>query len=1167
MRQGPVFYDPKGKRQRALASGGGVAGLGVAVVSTIFVVSLFGASLVKPPLLSLTGTKPAKVLGIVPTKRRGGPSGGMLGKYRADLIKLVAESKKRTAATPGEAQRIIGFYNGDDAGYLSFTKNVGVLSHFMPQWLRVSQDGKELVSDDMDIDPNLANIRAKCRETGTKLEPILTNYEGKSFSGKTAHALLSNPVNMDHVATAIAKKLVAENMDGLNVDIESIEVRDRAAFVVFLTKLNEAFNSTSLELSVDLEAQTEPQWQARFVAACDFGVVMAYDEHDQAGDPGPISSWGWVDQTLQNTLAKVPANKLVLGIGAYSLDWAPGKPEENSSESYQEALTNAADNLEETKPKDRIKFDKDSLNAHYEYEDDDGHARTCWMQDAVTAYNAWTIGRARGVTGFAVWAMGEEDPTIWSFLDRQSSDFPDPVTSLEHIHYPYQVDNVGKGDLLTVKSRPSDGSRSVKFDPQTGLVTSLTYETFASPWVIEHHGYVEKGVVLTFDDGPDPNYTPRVLDILKREGVTATFFMIGERMEENPGLVQRVYAEGHEIGSHTFFHPDLGEVSDRRILLELNATQRSIESIVGRATTLFRPPYNADRDPANESEVHPIDIADFLGYTIVGESADPTDWDPVVHDAATGKFRPRTPGDVVRDTITQVKLFDQPAAKNRDAGNCVLLHDAGGNRENTVAALPGIIHELRARGYHFCSLSDLHSKQDKYQRWTLPSTRAELMPPVPESDRTIILLDRITFTTIFTFLQILAIAFVSAITLGVCRVLLITPLALAYERRNRKVRYDPEFRPPVSVVIAAYNEEQVIVTTIESVLASAYPVSEVIVVDDGSLDGTSDAVEGAFGDDPRVRLFRQANAGKAEALSHALAECRNELLVSVDADTQLPPESVGLLVRHFQDPKVGAVAGNVQVGNMRNVVTTWQGIEYTTSQNMDRRAYGLLNCITVVPGAIGCWRKSAIEAVGGHQSDTLAEDMDLTWRLRINGWRQETESEAYAFTEAPETIKTFFRQRFRWTYGTLQCLVKHRRALFRNGVFGWFALPVTWVFQIGFQVIAPLVDLQMLISLLGFVLAVVSPSGSQESSPLGQSIANLKEAGVLYMLMFGVELFSAFIAYRLEHKRIASLWWLFLQRFVYRQIMYAVIYKSLITALRGARQGWGKLDRTASVKI
>ena len=1165
MRQGPVFYDPKGKRQRVVASGGGVAGLVVAVVSTLFVISLFAASLVRP--VQVKGPSPKKPPW--PTNAHPDiPSGLVTGKYRADLIKLIADSKKRVAAMPGTAQRIIGFYNGDDAGYLSFTNHVKVLSHFMPQWLRLRANGTNVVTDDLDYDPNLVEIKARCKANETKLEPILTNYEGKEFSASTAHALLSNAVNMDRVAASITRKLVSEHMDGLNVDIEDIPPADRSAYVQFLSRLHNAFSAAGLELSVDLEAQVGADWQVKYVAPCDFGVLMAYDEHDENGAPGPISSWGFVEATLRTAVQKIPTNKLVLGIGAYSLDWAENEVGGASSMSYQEALTAAAENLGDVTPQKAVKFDPLTFNDYYEYEDDTDNNKphVCWMQDAISAYNAWSIGRDLGITGFSVWAMGEEDPSIWSFLDRQSSDFPNPVDNLEKIHFPYEVDNVGKGDLLVVKSRPADGRRQVSFDPKTGLISHVQYEKYASPWVIDHHGYLPKRVVLTFDDGPDPNYTPRILDILKQENVKATFFMIGEKMEENPRLVQRVYAEGHEIGSHTFFHPDLSLVSDRRIMLELNATQRSIESIVGRATIMLRPPYNADRDPANESEVHPISVADNLGYTIVGETSDPTDWNPVRQDPATGKFRPRTAQDIINDTITQVKLYDQPLKSNRDAGNCILLHDAGGPRENTVAALPGIIRELRTRGYVFCNVSDLQSEPNGKGGWK-PSSRDYLMPPVPDSDRTLILLDKIAFTTIFTFLQLLAIAFVTAITLGVGRVLFITPLALIYEHRQKRKVYDPAFQPPITVIIAAYNEEQVIEHTIQSVLASAYPVNEVVVIDDGSADGTSAAVTNAFGSDPRVRLFRQDNAGKAEALNHALAESSSEILISVDADTQLPPETIGLLVRHFSDPAIGAVAGNVQVGNMQNVVTTWQGIEYTTSQNMDRRAYGLLRCITVVPGAIGSWRKSAIVAVGGHQSDTLAEDMDLTWRLRTAGWVQETESEAYAYTEAPETIKTFFRQRFRWTYGTLQCLVKHRKALFKHGFFGWFALPVTWVFQIGFQVIAPLVDLQILISLLGFGLALFAGGSSQESSPLGQSVANLKEAGVLYMVLFGVELLSAVIAYRLERKRIASLWWLFLQRFVYRQIMYAVIYKSIITAIRGARQGWGKLDRTASVKM
>lgn len=1167
MRQGPVFYDPEGKRRRVVARSGGVAGLVVAVVSTVFIISLFVST------IAHNDPKQSRAPGIIPKRPKGDiPSGIVIGAYRAQLIKLISDSRKATAAQPPTAQRIIGFYNDNDAGYVSFTRNVNSLSHFMPQWLNLKPDGAAVDMSQLDYDRNLTDIKARCRANNVKLEPILTNYDDavKGFSRAMAHRLLSSPANMDRVVRALTIELTAQRMDGLNVDIEDIEPTDRPAYVSFLKRIKKAFVEPKLELSVDIEVQAGAAWQAKLVEPCDFGVLMAYDEHDESGTAGPIASWGFIESSLQDSLKLIPASKLVLGIGAYSLDWVEGSAGAQS-ESFQEALTNAADNLDEVKPSEALTFNSDSFNTFYRYEDDSVPNRPpvphiVWMQDGVSAYNAWVLGRAMGLSGFSVWSMGDEDPSIWSFLDRESSDFPNSLDHLQKIHFPYEVDNIGKGDILTVRAQPADGFRAVKFDAKTGLISRCAYEKYASPWVIEHHGYSSKRVVLTFDDGPDPTYTPQILDILRRENVKATFFMIGEKMEENPQIVQRVYAEGHEIGSHTFFHPDLGQVSDRRITLELNATQRSLESIVGRSTIMLRPPYNADRDPANDSEVHPIRIADNLGYIIVGETADPTDWDPDREDPKTGKHRPRTAKDIVDDTVAQVKVYDQPSEHNRDAGNCILLHDAGGPRENTIAALPGIIHELRARGYTFCTVGELPSRPGKGGPW-VPAGRDYLMPPIPDQDRTLILLDRIAFTTIFTFLKLLAIAFLTAISLGVGRALLITPLALAYERRQQRRVYNPEFSPPVTVVIAAYNEESVIVRTVQSVLASAYPIDEVVVVDDGSVDGTSDAIRNAFGGDARVRLFEQPNGGKAVALDHALRECRNDIMISVDADTQLPPETIGLLVRHFEDPKVGAVAGNVQVGNMKNVVTTWQGIEYTTSQNMDRRAYGLLKCITVVPGAIGSWRKSAVLEAGGHQNDTLAEDMDLTWRLQIAGWLQETESLAFAYTEAPETLKAFFRQRFRWTYGTLQCLVKHRKALFKYGFFGWFALPVIWTFQIGFQVIAPLVDLQIIISLIGFALALFANGGSQESSPLGQSIANMREAGLLYMVFFGVELLSALIAYKLEGKRPASLWWLFLQRFVYRQIMYAVIYKSLLTALRGARQGWGKLDRTASVKI
>ena len=340
MRQGPVFYDPKGKRQRVVASSGGVAGLVVAVVSTLFVISLFGASLSS---VKLPGSKG----GVIPTlKKPDVPSGVVTGNYRKQLIQLIAASRKRPTAKAATAQRIIGFYNQSDAGYQSFTENVGVLSHFMPQWIRLRADGAGIVTDDLDYDHNLADIKVRCKANGTKLEPILTNYEGHEFSAVTAHRFFSSPLNMDHVAAAITKKLLDEQMDGLNVDIEDVAPADRMAFVQFLNKLHTAFQNNALELSIDLEVQAGVDWQVKYIAPCDFGVLMAYDEHDENGPPGPISSWGFVGKSLRTALTKIPANKIVLGIGAYCLDWPENGVGDVKEESFQEALTAANDNLE-----------------------------------------------------------------------------------------------------------------------------------------------------------------------------------------------------------------------------------------------------------------------------------------------------------------------------------------------------------------------------------------------------------------------------------------------------------------------------------------------------------------------------------------------------------------------------------------------------------------------------------------------------------------------------------------------------------------------------------------------------------------------------------------------------------------------------------------------------
>jgi len=606
--------------------------------------------------------------------------------------------------------------------------------------------------------------------------------------------------------------------------------------------------------------------------------------------------------------------------------------------------------------------------------------------------------------------------------------------------------------------------------------------------------------------------------------------------------VRRIWREGHEIGNHSFTHPNIGLMPDSQARLELNATQRVLQSELNRSTLMFRPPYNADAEPTAEEEVKPIEQASKMNYVTVLEFIDPQDWNTVEHEK-DGSVKKRTADDMLKLTLDQLQT---------EKGSCILLHDGGGDRSETVRLIPMLIRELRARGYRFVMVSDL-----------INSTRDMVNPPVAASDTLLLANDRVVFEAIYLFELLLGVAFITAIILGALRVVFVTVLALIAKVRERRKKYDMSYRPSVSVVIAAYNEEKVIASTIRAVLANRYEPLEIIVVDDGSKDDTAGEVERNFGS--RVKLIRQENAGKAPALNRGIAEATGEILVSLDADTVFARDTIPLLVRHFADPLVGGVAGNVKVGNRMNPLTHWQSIEYITSQNLDRRAYATINSVTVVPGAVGAWRREAIVQAGGYLNDTMAEDMDLTWRVRRIGWKIETDSDAMGYTEAPDSFRALFKQRFRWAFGTLQSLWKHRRAVGRYGWFGRVMLPTLWLFQVVFQALSPLVDLQIVWTLGNVIHAWLRGELSHDWQPLPNALASLYLILFMYAFFFTIELIGSAVAFKLDREHPRPLLWLLWQRFLYRQLMYAVLLKSIQTAASGIRAGWGKLERKGTV--
>ncbi|PYS82153.1 MAG: polysaccharide deacetylase [Acidobacteria bacterium] len=1023
----------------------------------------------------------------------------------------------------------VGFYvNWDDSSYASLKSNINELDWLVPEWIRL-QDGDDPLA--RDIDPKALDLVRRERPAMPIL-PLVQNYRNEQWNPQLLARTVATEESRQRLIGALLKTVDENKFRGVTIDLEEVPASSQSNLYKFMQELHAAFQPRGL-LVAQAVPFDNPDWNYRAYAdTADYLMLMAYDQHWASSAPGSVAAENWFDQLLARRMRELDPSKTIVCVGNYGYDWS-NAGEEAPEVTFQEAVLAARDSGVE------IKFDPATRNPHFSYEEEDGTHHSVWFLDAVTIYNEMRASQQFHPAGFALWRLGSEDPSLWKVFGSTAQSSNDPAI-LRDIRYGYDIDFEGTGEILQVTAEPEDGSREIKVDGASGLVTSEQYTATPSSYVIQRTGDRPGLVALTFDDGPDAAWTPRVLDILKEEHVPASFFIISEYGQENPDLVRRIVAEGHDIGNHSYTHPNLGEIPGRVTDLELTATERLIESLTGRSTILFRPPYFGDAEPTTPDEVEPVVRARRLGYLTVGLHVDPDDW--------------ATPGadEIVKRTI---KGVTNQSDDSDQRGQVVLLHDGGGNRAQTVEALPRIIETLRAKGYRFVTVSELAGL-----------TQAQTMPAVPENRGAFAHADAAAFYLLSLGGWLMRWAFLVGIALGIGRLVIIGALALAQRLRSRRrelTHAGEHYEPFVSVVVPAYNEERVIRKTIESLLASDYTAFEIVVVDDGSPDRTSEVVGEHFRKEPRVRLFRKENGGKAEALNYGLARSRGEVVVGLDADTVFEPQTMRALARRFADPTVGAVAGNAKVGNRINLVTRWQALEYVTSQNLDRRAFSSLNCITVVPGAVGAWRRDLLERAGGFSPDTLAEDQDLTMRVRRLGYRVGYEETAIAWTEAPDTFRGLMKQRFRWSFGTLQCLWKHKAALFNphHGTLGYVAMPNVWVFQILFPLISPLMDLM-------FLWTFVAAALERLEHPAEYAVFNFKQVAFYYALFLAVDWAAAAFAFALERKeQWKLLWWLFLQRFGYRQVMYTVMVRSLFAAARGALVGWGKLERKDTVAL
>ena len=973
-------------------------------------------------------------------------------------------------------------------------------------------------------DPKLA---AWMESSGVELPvmALMNNSDGTVFQTRELSPMMASATARRNLIQTAVQYAVNQKQAGIVLDFESIPDADQANFTHFVAEFGKALRAAGLKFMVALPAADWIYDYARIASQADAIILMNYDFHWQTSPPGPIAAQDWFVTNIQNILKLVPADKIVMGIANYGYDW-PSKTRRNPHPvaqplTFQEAIITALESDAQ------VEFDSDSLNPHYSYEDENNVVHNVWMLDGLTAYNELRAAERFGVRGSALWRFGQEDPSIWSIWDATHPD--DTIRKkLEEVPPGYDLILEGDGDIWRITATPESGRRTFDYDASSDLFTDESFDSYPLSWRIQQMGAASKKLALTFDDGPDPRWTPKILDVLKLKQAPATFFVIGESANQEAGLVRREYREGHEVGNHTFTHPEFDAISKTQLQIELNLTELLLESSLGVKTLLFRPPYGIDHQPETANEIQMLPIPQSMGYIIVGARIDPHDW---------GEPNGGPPPPVA--TIVDRVLADASTGK----GNIILMHDGGGDRSRTVEALPEVIDALRAKGYEFVSVSTL-----------LSQTRAQVMPPLSHEEWLLARADAFIFDLFRWFRAGIAFVFVAGILLVGGRALIIGVLALAEKFRSAPQK-NPNYKPEVTVLIPAYNEESVIEQTVRAALASDYPKLEVVVVDDGSTDHTSEIVQENFGRDRRVRLLMQANHGKPSALNHGLSEASGEIIVSIDADTIVDPDAISLLVRHFADPTVGAVAGNVKVVNRSRWLTRWQALEYITSQNLEKRAFDLLNCIPVVPGAAGAWRADVLRNHGGFSGDTVAEDTDLTLTIRREGLKILYDEEAIGRTEVPDTIDALIRQRFRWTFGTLQAVWKHRDAAGRTkyGTLGWIAIPNIFMFQIVLPLFSPVIDLMFILTLALWALAQLRIT----RLPQLWTAQDVERSLIFFAVFMLIDLFTCIVAFTLErHEDWTLLAPLIIQRFYYRQMMYVVLFLALKEAVQGRPVGW-----------
>jgi cellulose synthase/poly-beta-1,6-N-acetylglucosamine synthase-like glycosyltransferase/peptidoglycan/xylan/chitin deacetylase (PgdA/CDA1 family) len=735
--------------------------------------------------------------------------------------------------------------------------------------------------------------------------------------------------------------------------------------------------------------------------------------------------------------------------------------------------------------------------------------------------------------------------------------------------------------------------------------TPLSYKDAHEQYHYYYSAATAKKVALTFDDGPNAKYTLAIAEEFKARNVPATFFFIGEYVLVHPDIARKVAEMGFEIGNHSFTHMWSVHNSKNRLAHELSATSYLIELTTGTSPRYYRPPYllGIGIDPAPNPYIPPIAPVSWsldLGYVPVGTDIDPRDWVATSSASVIQNMLDTPEGKnmhivLMHDVKPTAEAIGEVIDSLQARGYTLVTLDelitppdkvllpatlrSGDTDRGTGGAVSALQWFLYTQGdldaYALSGIFDEQTKQalgrfqikagildptdldpatfgiaDERTRVAIESYAPHALPKVAEPVSTEIEFGFVRFLSVLISVAVFVVFL--AFVLVLARLYFMGALlsfGVVKGALSKKKKTDLSLSSGVSVVIPAWNEEANIGATLKSIIGNRRVIKDIIVVDDGSTDRTAAIVRDIITKHPHeaITLISTENGGKAKALNTGVAEARGDIIVTMDGDAIFTPTTIEALVAHFADPTVGAVAGKVYTARLDTFFDQMQALEYMLGQNIDKRALAHVNAVGVVPGPIGAWRRQDIIAAGGFSADTLVEDQDMTLMILRAGKRVVYEPRAVAYTETPQTIRNFLKQRFRWIYGTMQCFWKHSRALLvsKNKSPGpFFALLNVAIFNVLLPLMYPIVDIVLIVGLL---------TGS-------------------YIVLVPVVLFTVFdcvYAYvgtmKEEHQ-----WRLLLTvpvvRIVYRQLISYTVAKSIVRSFEGTGLAWDKVKKTGEAE-